>query len=330
MSRNRQLILRKRPQGALTSDCFELVERDVDPPRAGQIAVAVRWVSVDPYMRRRLDEAPSYAPSVALGAVMIGGGVGEVVASEHPAFVPGDWVVGPTGWQTHAILEGGLARKISADLATAYLGVLGMPGVTAWYGLHEIGAPRAGETVVVSAAAGAVGSVVGQLARRAGCRAIGIAGGPKKCAHVVEELGFDACLDYHDPHFVARLAEATPKGVDVSFENVGGAVMDAVLARLNPFSRVVLCGLISSYDSTSGEGLRNYPILLTQRVRMQGFIISDHLEVWPRALGELEALVRRGELRFRETIVEGLERAPDALAGLLRGENLGKQIVKVT
>jgi len=311
-------------------ECFSLVERELPPLSEGQVAIAVRFLSVDPYMRRRLDDGPSYAPKVELGAVMIGGAVGEVVESRNQRFAPGDWVVGSLGWQTLALSDGSGLRKIDPSLSPAslYLGVVGMPGVTAHYGLHTIGAPKAGETVVVSAAAGAVGSVVGQLAKLRGCRAVGIAGGARKCAHVVEDLGFDACVDYRDPAFVDRLREATPNGVDVSFENVGGPVMDAVLARLAPFARIPLCGLISEYDG-AGAGLRNYPMLLTQRVRVQGFIITDHLDVWPSALSELAALVRQGKLRYHETVVEGLEQAPRALIGLLHGENLGKQIVRL-
>lgn len=330
MANNRTMILRRRPAGALVPECFELVERELGPLEDGQLTIAVRLLSVDPYMRRRLDDGPNYAPPVELGAVMIGGGVGEVLESKNPRFAAGDWVVGPLGWQTLAVSGGAGLRKIDprSGPVSLHLGVLGMPGVTAHYGLTTVGQPKPGDTVVVSAAAGAVGSVVGQLAKARGCRAVGIAGGARKCAHVVDALGFDACVDYRDASFVDRLREATPNGVDVSFENVGGPVMDAVLARLNPFARVVLCGLISEYDGP-GPGLRNYPMLLTQRVRVQGFIISDHLEVWPAALGELGELVAAGRLRAHESFVDGLERAPDALIGLLAGENLGKQLVRI-
>lgn len=323
------MILRKRPEGALVPDCFELVERELPPLQEGQLAIDVRFLSVDPYMRRRLDEGPSYAPRVELGAVMIGGAVGEVVDSRNAEFAVGDWVLGPLGWQSRAVSDGTGLRKIERTVPpSAYLGVLGMPGVTAHHGLYTIAEPKAGETVVVSAAAGAVGSVVGQLAKLRGCRVVGIAGGPRKCAHVVDDLGFDACVDHRDPQMIERLREATPDGVDVSFENVGGAVMDAVLARLNRFARVSLCGLIAEYDGKS-VGLHEYPVLLTQRVRLQGFIISDHLDAWPKALAELTPLVHDGRLQWHETVTVGLEQAPEALIGVLRGDNLGKQIVRI-
>lgn len=328
--RTQQIVLAARPSGAVEESNFRLVETELPPLQDGQLLVRVHYLSVDPYQRRRLDAGPSYAPSVELEHVIVGGTVGEVLESKHPSYQVGDFVVASLGWQTHAISDGTGMIKVDPKIVPlpAYLGVVGMPGVTAHYGLLELANPRAGETVVVSAAAGAVGSVVGQLAKLRGCRAVGIAGGTEKCTYVVDELGFDACVDYRAPNFVEQLAEATPKGVDIDFENVGGPVMDAVLARLNTFARVTLCGLISSYEGR-GYGLQNYPMLLTNRVRLHGFIISDHMPYWPGALQELAALVASGQLKYRETIAHGIENAPRAFMGMLRGENLGKQLVKL-
>jgi len=328
--RTEQVVLASRPTGAVSEENFRPVETELPELADGQVLVRVHYLSLDPYMRRRLDAGPSYAPSVELGQVIVGGTVGEVLESKHHGFSAGDFVVASLGWQTHAISDGTAMIKVDPKIVPlpAYLGVVGMPGVTAHYGLFELANPRSGETVVVSAAAGAVGSVVGQLAKLRGCRAVGIAGGPAKCAHVVEELGFDACVDYRAPDFVEQLAAATPNGIDVDFENVGGPVMDAVLARLSPFARVTLCGLISAYDG-KGYGLQNYPTLLTNRVRLHGFIISDHMAYWPGALQELAALVASEKLRHRETVAEGLANAPRAFIGMLRGENLGKQLVKL-
>ncbi len=324
-----QIVLAKRPSGAVEEANFRLVERELPPLVDGQLLVRVHYLSLDPYMRRRLDAGPSYAPPVEIDHVIVGGTVGEVIESKHAGFAVGEFVVAPLGWQTHAISDGTSLTKVDPKIPlSAYLGVVGMPGVTAHYGLFELGNPRSGETVVVSAAAGAVGSVVGQLAKLRGARAVGIAGGPAKCAHVVNELGFDACVDYRADDFVAQLAAATPNGVDIDFENVGGPVMDAVIRRLNPFARIALCGVISNYDG-AGYGLESYPLLLTNRVRLHGFIISDHLPYWPSALQELATLVVAGKLRYHETIAEGLPNAPRAFIGMLRGANLGKQIVKL-
>jgi NADPH-dependent curcumin reductase CurA len=328
--RTQQIVLASRPTGAVEESNFRLVETELPALEDGQLLVRVHYLSLDPYMRRRLDAGPGYAAPVELEQVIVGGTVGEVIESKHEGYQVGDFVVASLGWRTHAISDGTAMIKVDPKVVplSAYLGVVGMPGVTAHYGLFELGNPRAGETVVVSAAAGAVGSAVGQLAKLRGCRAVGIAGGPTKCAYVVSELGFDACVDYRAPDFVDRLADATPNGIDVDFENVGGPVMDAILARLNPFARVALCGVISNYDGAA-YGLRNYPQLLTNRVRLHGFIISDHMAYWPSALQELATLVATGKLRYRESIAEGLENAPRAFIGMLRGENLGKQLVKL-
>jgi len=328
--RTQQIVLAARPSGAVDESNFRMVETELPDLADGQVLVRVHYLSLDPYMRRRLDAAPSYAPSVELDQVIVGGTVGEVIESKHQGFAVGEFVAASLGWQTHAVSDGTAMIKVDPKIVplSAYLGVVGMPGVTAHYGLFELANPRAGETVVVSAAAGAVGSVVGQLAKLRGCRAVGIAGGPAKCAHVVDELGFDACVDYRAPDFAEQLANATPKGIDVDFENVGGPVMDAVLARLNTFARITLSGHISSYDG-AGYGLKNYPALLTNRVRLHGFIISDHMAYWPSAREELATLVASDKLRYRETVAEGIENAPRAFLGMLRGENLGKQLVRL-
>jgi NADPH-dependent curcumin reductase CurA len=310
---------------------FELVETDPPAPRDGQVLVKVRFLSLDPYMRGRMDDARSYAPSQELGQVMVGGTAGEVVESRHPAFQAGDAVVGMGGWQELFLSDGQGLRKVDAATLplSAHLGPAGMPGVTAWYGLDRVGQPRAGETALVTAAAGAVGSVAGQLARLRGCRAVGVAGGPAKCAHVVGDLGFDACVDYRAPDFREALKAACPSGVDFVFENVGGPVLDAALARMNPFGRVALCGLVAGYQG--GEiPIRGVRLLLVNRVRLQGFIVSDHLDLWPQAIRELAGLLASGKLRYRETVADGIESAPRAFVGMLRGENLGKQLVRVS
>ncbi len=327
--RNRQWLLARRPDGPVESSHFELVERPVPAPQDGQVLVRVHYLSLDPYMRGRMDEAKSYAASQALGEVMIGGTVGEVMESRHGGFSAGDLVVGTGGWQEFFVSDGRGLTKVDRSLPeSVYLGAVGMPGITAWYGLLHVGKPEAGETVVVSAAAGAVGSVVGQLARLRGCRAVGIAGGKAKCDHVVGELGFDACVDYKGADFRSALKGATPKGVDVLFENVGGTIFDSVLARMNAFGRVALCGLVAGYQGQD-IALRSVRSLLVNRIRLQGFIVSDHLQLWPQAIRELGALVAEGKLKYRETVSLGIESAPRAFIGLLRGENLGKQLVKM-
>ena len=326
---NKQWLLARRPTGAVEPSNFELVERPVPELAVGQLLIQNHYLSLDPYMRGRMEETKSYAACQELGQPMIGGTVGEVVESRNPAFAKGSLVVAMGGWQQFTVSDGRGLMPVARGLPeSVYLGAVGMPGVTAWYGLLQIGKPKAGETVVVSAASGAVGSVVGQLAKLRGCRAVGIAGGPAKCEHVVKELGFDACLDYKAPDFRAALEAATPGGVDVLFENVGGAVFDAVLGRMNAFGRVALCGLIAGYDGQD-IALRNVRSLLVNRLLVQGFIVSEHPQLWPEALRELGGLVGQGKLRYRETVAEGLERAPQAFIGLLRGENLGKQLVKL-
>jgi NADPH-dependent curcumin reductase CurA len=326
--KNLQVRLASRPSGWPTESNFALVESEVPAPGEGQLVVRVVWLSLDPYMRGRMNDAKSYAPKVELDEVMVGATVGEVVASRHPAFAAGDFVVGGFGWQQLALSDGRGVMKVATP-SPIYLGPVGMPGVTAWIGLHDLGQPKRGETVVVSAAAGAVGSVVGQLARLAGCRAVGVAGGERKCRHVVEELGFDACVDYRGGRLREELRAAAPDGIDIYFENVGGEVLDEVARLLNPFARIPLCGLISEYNEQP-RGFFQLMTLLVKRVKLQGFIVSDHMERWPAALAELERLERDGKLRHRETIVDGLENAPRAFLGLLRGENLGKMLVRVS
>ncbi|AXE98526.1 NADP-dependent oxidoreductase [Paraburkholderia hospita] len=327
---NRQILLVSRPQGAASSDNFKLVETPLAPLAEGEVRVRNHYLSLDPYMRGRMSDAKSYATPQPLNEVMIGGTTGEVIESKNAAFKPGDKVVGMSGWQEFGTSDGKALRKIDDTHVplSAYLGPVGMPGVTAWYGLNRIIAPKAGETVVVSAASGAVGSVVGQLAKQAGARAVGIAGGPDKCRYVVETLGFDACVDYKAGNLYQDLKAATPDGVDGCFENVGGEGLDATLARMNAHGRIALCGFIAGYDGAPLP-LKHPALLLTQRLLVQGFIVSEHLDVWPDALKELGTLVAQKKLQYRETVAQGLENAPEAFLGMLKGHNFGKQLVKL-
>jgi NADPH-dependent curcumin reductase CurA len=327
---NRQILLVSRPQGAASVDNFKLVETPLEPLADGQVRVRNHFLSLDPYMRSRMDDSKSYAASQPLNEVMIGGTVGEVVESKNPKFTVGDKVVGIYGWQEFGTSDGKGLRKVDDTHIplSAYLGPVGMPGVTAWLGLNKIIEPKAGETVVVSAASGAVGSVVGQLAKAAGCRAVGIAGGADKCRYVTETLGFDACVDYKAGNLYEDLKAALPNGADGYFENVGGEILDAVLSRMNAFGRIALCGMIASYDG-SPMPLKKPALLLTQRLKVQGFIVSESPQVWPEALKQLGGLVAQNKLQYRETIAQGLENAPEAFLGLLKGKNFGKQLVKL-
>ena len=334
---NQQIHLVSRPKGEASADNFRLLEASVEEPRDGQVLVRHHFLSLDPYMRGRMNDAKSYAQPQPLDQVMQGGTAGVVAASANPKFREGDSVVGFGGWQQYSLVDGnqpGVLRKVDTAHVplSAYLGAVGMPGVTAWYGLMKICQPKPGQTIVVSAASGAVGSVVGQLAKARGCRAVGIAGGPDKCAYVKGELGFDACIDYK-AHADAKslleaLKEATPDGVDGCFENVGGAGLDATLARMNAFGRIALCGMISGYN---GEPipLQQPALLLQSRLTIEGFIVSEHMEVWPEALAELGGMVASGRLKYRETIAKGLASAPEAFLGLLKGRNFGKQLVRL-
>ena len=334
---NRQILLVSRPQAEASVDNFKLVETPVPALADGQVLVRHHYLSLDPYMRMRMSDAKSYAAPQPLNEVMIGGTVGEVVESRNPNFKPGDTVRGMGGWQEYALVDAtqrGVLQKVDATQIplSAYLGAVGMPGVTAWYGLVKIIQPKAGQTVVVSAASGAVGSAVGQLAKVRGCRSVGIAGGQDKCRYVTEELGFDACIDYKqyrdEKSLAAALKEAAPDGIDGCFENVGGMVLDAVMSQMNAFGRIALCGMISGYDGQPIPMARPQ-LILTQRLTLEGFIVSEHMEVWPEALKELGSLVAGGKLKYRETVAQGLASAPEAFLGLLRGNNFGKQLVKL-
>ena len=327
---NKQWLLVSRPKGQVSPDNFRLVESPVPDLGPGEVLVRNHYMSLDPYMRGRMDEGKSYAAPQPLDAVMQGGTVGEIVASNNPGFVIGDKVVGPMGWQLYGKSDGVNLRKVDTRQVPlqAYLGAVGMPGVTAWVGLNMIIAPKAGETVVVSAASGAVGAVVGQLAKQKGCRVVGVAGGAEKCAAVVNEFGFDAWVDYKAGNLAGDLKAATPGGIDGCFENVGGAVLDRVLSRMNAFGRIAVCGLISAYN---GEPMpiENFRSVLINRLKIQGFIVSELMALWPQALSELAAQVASGQLRYRETVAQGIESAPEAFIGLLKGRNFGKQLVKL-
>jgi NADPH-dependent curcumin reductase CurA len=337
---NLQVHLVARPEGEARAGDFRLVEAPA--PQAsdladGEVLVRHHWLSLDPYMRGRMNDAKSYAAPQPLDTVMLGGTAGEVLASRHPRFAVGDFVVGFGGWQQYQKVDArvpGALRKVDTTHVplSAYLGAVGMPGVTAWYGLERICAPRSGETLLVSAASGAVGGVVGQLAKARGCRVIGIAGGEAKCDFVTRELGFDACID-HRAHadaksLYAALKAVTPQGLDMYFDNVGGLVLDAAMSRLNAFGRIAACGMIAGYD---GEPIpMSRPQLIVQsRLLIQGFIVTEHMDVWPEALRELGSRVAAGTLKYRESIANGLEAAPEAFIGLLKGRNFGKQVVKL-
>ena len=334
---NLQIHLASRPTGEPTAANFRLVEVAVPELRDGQVLVRHHFLSLDPYMRGRMNDAKSYAQPQPLDQVMGGGTVGEVVASKHPGFAAGDKVVGMGGWQQYSVVDAsapGVLRKVDTSHVplSAYLGAVGMPGVTAWYGLVKIINPKAGQTVVVSAASGAVGSAVGQLAKARGARAVGIAGGADKCAYVVNELGFDACIDYKAHRDLKSLSqalkEACPNGIDGHFENVGGLILDAVMLRSNAFCRVAMCGMISGYN---GEPIPMAApqLILVNRMTIEGFIVSEHMDVWPQALAELGQGVATGKLKYRETVADGLQAAPEAFIGLLKGRNFGKQLVKL-
>jgi hypothetical protein len=331
MATNTQVLLASRPTGWVDESNFNVVETALPMPKPSEVLVHNLWLSLDPYMRGRMNEGKSYAQPVELGQVMVGGTVGEVVESGNPKFKAGDVVVGQLGWQSYGVSNGDGLVKVDPRLIplSCYLGVAGMPGATAWVGLLEHCQPRAGETVVVSAASGAVGSVVGQLAKLQGCRAVGIAGGKTKCDYVVKELGFDACVDYKSGDLYEDLKAAAPGGIDCYFENVGGVVMDTVLRRLNPFARIALCGLIAEYNLAEPIGIKMVRALLVNRAKLQGFIVSDRMDLYMRAVAQLAKWVAQGKIKYHETVAEGLRNAPKAFIGMLKGENLGKQLVKL-
>jgi hypothetical protein len=329
---NRQVHLKSRPTGAPSPKNFEIVEAPMPSLDRSGLDVLRRtiYLSLDPYMRGRMSDAPSYAAPVGIGDTMCGHTVSEVVESRIPAFRPGDIVAGYDGWQQFAASSGTDLRKLDTSLpVSTALSVLGMPGMTAFVGLLDIGQPKAGETVVVSAASGAVGSVVGQLAKIRGCRAVGIAGSAEKCRYVTDELGFDACVNYKTEDFQAALRAACPDRIDIDFENVGGAVLAAVLKHLNRGARIPLCGLIADYNATGDAGGPSLRAILTNRALIKGFIVSDHNDRAPAFLKEVTPLVREGRIKYREDIVEGLDAAPSAFVGLLEGRNFGKLLVRV-
>ncbi|MFO1116820.1 MAG: NADP-dependent oxidoreductase [Beijerinckiaceae bacterium] len=331
MPLNRGFVLASRPKGAATESNFRLFEKQTEAPGPGQILVRNLWMSLDPYMRGRMDEGRSYTANQALDQVMGGGAAGEVVESNDPNFKPGDKVVGPGGWQLYATGEGKFWRKVDASKVPlqAFLGATGMPGVTAWIGLNRIIHPKAGQTIVCSAATGAVGTVVGQLVKAMGARAVGIAGGPEKCAYAVKELGYEACVDHKAPDFKQQLAAATPDGVDGLFENVGGQPFELTMARMNDFGRIAICGLIASYEGAERTTLPDMRIMLVRRLTMQGFIQSEFRDAQAPAMEELTSLAASGKLKWRETVAEGIESAPAAFLGMLKGRNFGKQLVKL-
>lgn len=332
----RRIVLARRPQGAPVPDDFRLERVDLPAPGAGQVLLQTLYLSLDPYMRGRMSEGPSYAPALDLGETMPGTAVARVLASNADGYAQGDLVLAAPGWQDHALADAAELTALGALAKPSLaLSVLGMPGFTAWHGLLKIGAPKAGETVVVAAASGAVGSVVGQLARLHGARVVGVAGGADKCRHVVEELGFDACIDRNGEDFAERLAAACPDGIDVYFENVGGAVLDAVVPLLNDHARVPVCGTIAHYNGDTGDGgaerlVRLMSTILARRVRVQGFIILDHYgEEFAEFSRQMGKWVAEGAIKVREDVVDGFEQAPAALIGLLKGSNFGKLLVRV-
>ncbi|MGE0874230.1 MAG: NADP-dependent oxidoreductase [Burkholderiales bacterium] len=328
---NKRIVLASHPEGWVTPENFRLEATPVGQPADGQVLVKNLWLSLDPYMRGRMSQQKSYVKGVEVGEVMTGQTVGEVVDSKHPGFARGDKVLTGLGWQLYGCAKGEELVKVDGTRVplSYYLGCLGMPGLTAYFGLREIGAPKPDETVVVSAASGAVGSVVGQLAKAWGARAVGIAGGRAKCDYVVNELGFDACVDYKAGNLHRDLREACAKGIDVNFENVGGEVLDTVLRLMNPFSRIIVCGLISDYNATEPYAIRSYRSILVNRIRMQGMIVFDWQKRYPEGIKELAGMLANGRLKYRESVIEGIENAPQGLIGLLKGQNFGKQLVKL-
>ncbi len=334
---NRRIVLARRPEGEPTAEDFRLEKEAVPAAGPEQLLLRTRYLSLDPYMRGRMSDARSYAPPVAVGAPMTGQTVSVVEASNAPGFEVGDLVLATVGWQDYGVVDARHVTKIDPSIPqlSYALGVLGMPGLTAYVGLMDIGQPQPGETVVVAAATGAVGSVVGQLARLKGCRAVGIAGGAQKCEYAVNTLGFDACVDHRAPDFREQLSAAAPQGIDVYFENVGGAVLATVVPLLNVHARIPLCGLIAWYNLAKlPEGPDRTPMLLSAllrwRIKVQGFIIFDHLGRMPAFYEEMSAWVRAGKIKYREEVLEGLEQAPQGLIGLLRGQNFGKLVVRVS
>jgi NADPH-dependent curcumin reductase len=326
---NQRVLLASRPAGWVSEANFRIETAPVPEPKDGEVLVKNLWLSLDPYMRGRMSDAKSYVKGVELGDVMVGQTVGEVLESKHPTLKRGDRVLTQLGWQLFGTTKEAVKLEPGRAPISYYLGILGMPGMTAYFGLKEIGQPKPGETVVVSAASGAVGSVVGQLAKIWGARAVGIAGGAQKCDYVKRELGFDACIDYKAGNLSAALKEACPRGVDVYFDNVGGEILDTLLREMNLFSRLVVCGLISDYNATEPYAIKNWRSVLVNRIRIQGMIVFDWKERYGEALKALSSYVADGKLKYRESVVEGLHNAPKGLIALLKGQNFGKQLVKL-
>jgi NADPH-dependent curcumin reductase CurA len=334
---NRQFVLAERPKGTPTTETLRLVETDVPEAGPDQMLLRTEFLSLDPYMRGRMSDAPSYAAPVEIGGVMQGGTVAQVVVSHIEGFAPGDYVLSFSGWQDYALSDGTGVTNLGKSPAhpSWALGIMGMPGFTAWAGLTQTGAPKPGETIVVAAATGPVGATVGQIGKILGCRVVGVAGGPEKCAYAVDELGFDACIDHKADDFAEQLTKATPDGIDVYFENVGGKVLDAVIPLLNPNARVPVCGLISQYNATAlpdGPDRMNWLMgqILRKKIKMQGFIIFDDFDhLYPEFAKEMSAWIESGKIQYREEIIDGLENALEAFIGLLNGENFGKRVIHV-
>jgi len=332
MATNKAWTLASYPTGWVSEDNFKLIESPAPAPQDGEVLVKNLWLSLDPYMRGRLSQQKSYVKGVEIGEVMTGETAGEVIESKHPNFAPGEKVTAPAGWQLYGCVKGDLLTKIDPSTRAPlsyFLGCLGMPGRTAYFGLNEIGKPKAGDTLVVSAASGAVGSVVGQLGKIAGCRVVGIAGGQAKCDYVTKELGFEACIDYKAGNLYRDLRETCPKGVDIYFENVGGEILDTLFRVMRPFSRIIVCGMISEYNATESYGVKNFRAILVNRIKVQGMIVFDWLDRYAEANTALAGYVAQGKLKYRESVLEGIENAPKGLVELLKGRNFGKQLVKL-
>ncbi len=334
---NRQVVLTERPTGEPTQNTLALKNADVPTPGDKQMLLRTEYLSLDPYMRGRMSDAPSYAAPVEIGGVMVGGTVAQVVESNLEGFDAGDYVLSFNGWQDYALSDGTGVNLLGKELEhrSWALGILGMPGFTAWAGLQHIGEPKPGETIAVAAATGPVGATVGQIGKILGCRVVGIAGGPEKCEFAVNELGFDVCIDHKASDFAEQLAKASPDGIDVYFENVGGKVLDAIIPLLNANARIPLCGLVSQYNATelpSGPDRMNWLMgqILRKKIKLQGFIIFDDFgHLYPEFAKEMGAWVEQGKVKYREEIIDGLENAPQAFIGLLKGENFGKRVVRV-
>ncbi|WP_201556227.1 NADP-dependent oxidoreductase [Psychrobacter sp. 72-O-c] len=329
---NKQWRLKARPVGEPSADTWDYTESEIPTIKDGQLLIKIEYISLDPAMRGWLNDAKSYIEPVQIGDVMRAGTVGKVVESKLDGFVAGDYVCGHNGVQSYAVSDGNGLYKVDPNLAPLpyYLGVLGMPGMTGYFGLLKTGQPKAGETVVVSGAAGAVGGLVGQIAKIKGCRVVGIAGGPEKCKFLVDELGFDAAVDYKNENVKKALKEACPKGVDVFFDNVGGDILDDVLTQINLHARIVICGAISQYNNTTAvKGPSNYLSLLVNRARMEGIVVFDNIKEYPIAMKDIAGWIQSGELTVKDHIVEGIETFPDTLMMLFKGENFGKLVLKV-